>query len=600
MLDFGLAKAFIGDGADASLSNSPTLSMAATQQGIILGTAAYMSPEQARGQEVDKRADIWAFGCVLFEMLIGRQVYEGPTASDTLAGVLAREPDWKSLPPNLHPRIRLLLERCLEKEAKDRGHDIADVRVDIQKVLADPDGVIVQPVADRVSETPRSRLSVSIVMSVVTAIVVGLAVWYARPEPPPGDPSHFVISGSPSVPSVVLGSLSYTHLAISPDGRHIVYNADLEEGPGFYQRPVDLLEGTALTIGERMDNPFFSPDGLSLGFGVPSDLSLKKISIYGGPAETITNMPDTYQFRGASWGPDEDIIFASGAVSGLMRVPAVGGDPEVITKPAEGTQHFWPHILPNGRAVLYTIRSQAVNYQIAMLNLETGEERVLISLGSHPIYAASGHIVYGVENTLHAVPFDADELTVLGDPVPVLEDVSTVPPGATQFGLSSNGSLVYVVGTGSAALQGLALIDRDGVVERLNVPPADYRRPRVSPDGTQVVVTSFDDDRRFIWIYDLSGETAIRQMTFDGQNLAAIWTPDGEWITFASTRDAEQPDTFTTFSIYRRHADGTGVAERLTTAEEGHIHFPESYSGDGRLSFRSNEGGIARHLDPVG
>ena len=258
MLDFGLAKAFAGDGANVNLSQSPTLSMAATQQGVILGTAAYMSPEQARGQEVDKRADIWAFGVVLFEMLTGQGAFDGGTVSDVLAGVLRSDPDWKSLPLNLHPRIRLLLERCLEKEARDRCHDIADARVDIQKVLADPSGVLVQPVAEVGQAPPRSLLPSIAVTAILSLIVAGVVVWNLKPKlPGPVGRFSYVLPEDQQFTNI-----GRPVVALSPDGSKMVYVANQQ----LYLKPMDTLESSPIPgTNENPAVPFFRRMGSGLG-----------------------------------------------------------------------------------------------------------------------------------------------------------------------------------------------------------------------------------------------------------------------------------------------------------------------------------------------
>ncbi len=332
VLDFGLAKAFMGDGSDANLSHSPTLSMAATGQGVILGTAAYMSPEQARGESADKRSDVWAFGVVLFEMLTGTGTFEGHTVSDILAGVLARQPSWDSLPPNLHPRIRLLLERCLDKEAKNRYHDIADVRVDLETVLADPDGVIIQPVGEIVQAAPRSRLP-WVAAIVISIIVAGVTGWYIRPAE-----QRLVGRFRYELPADQGFRSGQISLAISPDGRHFAY-VTLD---GLYLRSLDELEARLIFEDDGLlNNPFFSPDGRWIAFYSSTDAQLKKIPITGGPPVTISDVDD---FRGGTWGDDDTIFF--GQPESLMRVSANGGIPEL----ALAGQFAVPRILPNGRA----------------------------------------------------------------------------------------------------------------------------------------------------------------------------------------------------------------------------------------------------------
>ena len=590
VLDFGLAKAFAGDGADVSLSHSPTLSMQATQQGVILGTAAYMSPEQARGQEVDKRADVWAFGVVLFEMLTGRGTFDGGTVSDVLAGVLAKEPQWNTLPTNLHPRIRLLLERCVEKELKDRYGDISDARVDIQRVLADPDGVIVQPVADVIQAVPRPILPWALT-TIVLLVVTSVAVWYLKPpEARPISRFYHVLPEdqqftNPGRPVV----------AVSPDGSNIVYVANQQ----LYLRSMDELEARPIPgTDEQPTNPFFSPDGQSVAYWSATDQQLKRIPISGGTPLNLCAV-EVNPF-GVSWGEDDMIVW--GEPGGVMRVSANGGTPETLVL-NEARQVHGPQVLPDGKSVLFTHNITAGSgrwdeAQIVVHSLETGEQKLLLTGGSDARYVPTGHLVYALGDGLFAVPFDLASLEVTGESVSIVEGVARGPnpargTGTGQFSFSDRGSLVYVVGTGSATFgRDLALVDRAGVVEeRLNVPPANYYSLRVSPDGTQVVVASDDGELSTIWVYDLSGNTTIRPLSFevDGSSGWPIWTPDGEWITFRSPRDAEQA---VTTSIYRIRADGSGVAERLTTAEAGHLHTPESYSDDGRLSFSDGVGGV--------
>ena len=445
--------------------------------------------------------------------------------------------------------------------------------------------MIVQPVAEVVQAAPPSKLPW--VVAVLGVLVASVAVWNLKPAPPPEprpisrfshvlpEDQQFTNRGRPLV-------------AVSPDGSNIVYVANSQ----LYLRSMDELEAHPIPgTDEIPTNPFFSPDGQSVGYWSQTDEQLKRIAISGGAPLKICDVEvNPY---GVSWGEDGMIVW--GEPGGVMRVSGNGGTAEVLVLNEAGQIHG-PQVLPDGKSVLFTRsrsgdRARWDEAQIVVHSLDTGEQKELLAGGSDARYVPTGHLVYALEDGLFAVPVDLASLEVTGGPVSMVEGVARSVGGFSgtgQFSISDRGSLVYVVGTGSAAgLQGLALIDRDGVAQGLNVPPADYRRPRVSPDGTQVVVTSEDDNRTrtFIWVYDLSGDTTIRQLEFDGRNGAALWTPDGEWITFASSRDAEQPDIANTLSIYRRRADGTGVAERLTTAEEGHQHFPESYSGDGRLSF---------------
>ena len=364
VLDFGLAKAFSGDGSDANLSQSPTLSMAATQKGVILGTAAYMSPEQASGDSTDKRADIWSFGVVLFEMLTGRQTFDGKTVAHVLADVLRAEPEWSSLPPNLHPRFRLLLERCLEKEAKDRCHDIADVRVDIQKVLADPDGVIVQPLAEPVQLAPQSKLLwVGAIIAFV--MITAVSAWNLKPAPPPGAVVRL---------SHPLGEESFSRggrpvVGISRDGTQFAYVADSQ----IFLKNLNETEARPIVgTDEDASTPVFSPEGGWLAFYSNQDGEVKRIPVAGGtPLEVIsTEFP-----WNMTWGDDDTIMYSLN--DGIWQVPSDGGTATRIVEAAEGENVFGSQLLPGGTHVLYSVWTgpAADQAEIVVEDLETHERK---------------------------------------------------------------------------------------------------------------------------------------------------------------------------------------------------------------------------------
>ena len=563
VLDFGLAKAFAGDGADIDLSKSPTLSMAATQQGVILGTAAYMSPEQARGEATDKRADVWAFGVVLFEMLTGTGTFDGRTVSDVLAGVLAKEPQWNTLPLNLHPRIRLLLERCLEKEAKDRYHDIADVRVDIQKVLADPNGVIVQPVAEVVQAAPRSILT--LVAAVVIAAAIGAIATLSLQPDPPDPPSRTVVRFSHALDEgQVFTSTVQQVVEVSPDGSSIAYVANgqlwLREIGSEEARPVP---GTQ----EDPFQPLFSPDGQWIAYWASNQL--KKVQIAGG---TPVPLWDGTGRSGSDW-VDNTIYFGQQtgitAVSAIMAVSANGGTPEVVL---EGG--FAPRMLPGGNALLfYRLSADASSGgQIWVHDLETREETLLVEDGRAVWYASSGHLVYYLNQTIFAVPFDAENLTVTGGPVSLIENVSRIQGSPVpHFSLSNNGTAVYLSGGVSSPERRLVWLDRDGSNE---VPVsdvlADYDLPRISPDGTRVAVGIREADGIRLWVYDLERESRS-QFTFEGRERVPVWTRDGSRIAFFSGRQLPA-------DIYWKLADGSGEAELLLEQDSNVI--PVSWTPD--------------------
>jgi len=574
VLDFGLAKAFAGERADLDLSNSPTLSNLSTQQGVILGTAAYMSPEQARGKPVDKRADIWAFGVVLYEMLTGRSLFSGDDVSQTLARVLERQPDFSTLPPNLHPRIRLLLERCLEKDPKNRYSGIADARVDIQKVLADPSGVLVQPVT--VVE-PRSRLKTIlpwIAAVVILSAITGAIVWKLKPSEP-----YQVMRFTYELPKDqqinITGNITAEcALAVSPDGRQFVYSTD----SGLYLRSMGdmdarLLPGTGGT-GQR---PFFSPDGKWIGFVSSADNKLKKIATSGGAAVTLMDVPTVPGLF--DWNADDTIVYGQ-FQKGIVRIYANGGTPEQIVKPAEHDPFlFYPQILPDGKSVLFTVGGTGEQGKITVQSLKSGERKELMG-GIGAKYLPTGHLIYALGNNLLAVQFDLDTLEVVGGPVPMVEGIMwTGGTGAPQYAVSDSGTLVYIPGTtGESGLvqNTLVWVDRNGKEEPLAAAPNAYYGPRISPDGTKVALeidlsTGGNSD---IWIWDLVRETMTRLTFYEGFDKFPLWTPDGERIAFESYREENR-------GIFWIAADGTGKIEHLGSAPDRVMH-PESWSSDGK------------------
>ena len=591
VLDFGLAKTVARDRSDAGLSNSPTLSVAETEQGVILGTAAYMSPEQARGESADRRADIWAFGCVLFEMLTGRGTFDGRTVSDVLAGVLAREPHWDSLPANLHPRLRLLLERCLEKEARDRGHDIADVRVDIQKVLAGPGGVLVQPVADVAGKT-RFTLPWSLAGIALGSLVAGVTVWNLR-SPPALEvtrmtvnlPTNLRLSGGFPLEQAPLGRERPSRLAFAfaPDGRHLVFVGIVGGETQLYLRPMEQGQATAMpgTIGAS--SPFFSPNGESIGFFLGDQL--KRISVGGGETRTIGTAPGSdFDNFGASWTGEDTILLAGG--DGLFQISANGGTAERLTTvdADQEASHSLPELLPGGEAVLFSItraggsRSHA---DIVVHLLETGERRVLAEDGGVARYATSGHLVFSRSGALLAAPFDVGRLEMTGERVVVIEGVmdaegaitGDLQTGIAQFSFSNSGSLAYVSGGIHAPIEHpLIWVDRSGNARALPLSPSDYIYPRLSPDGTRLAYRQ----NGHIWLYGLEIGIPV-QLTFEGSNSRPVWSPDGERIAFNSDRDGGRSN------LYWMAADGSGEVERLTTSDQ--TQSPSSWSRDGFLAF---------------
>ena len=568
VLDFGLAKA-LETIPEGDPSQSPTLTAAATQMGVIMGTAAYMSPEQARGKPVDKRADIWAFGAVLYEALVGTKAFPGDDVTQTLARVVEREPDWALLPSGLSTVLATYLRRCLEKDPKQRVHDIADVRLAMEGAFETAVSAPAESVAVPQLQVWQRPVPAAIVALVIAAIA-SLGVWTLKPSSQQ-PVTRLAISVPPSVPVSI--DLVDTEVALSPDGARVVYRGTEGAVGQLYVRGIDQFEAVPLRGSEGAERPFLSPDGSWVAFQAGANRALRKVSILGGPPVTITELQDN--LRGASWGADDVIIFGTASTSGLMRVSGAGGDPEAITTP-DNAIHKWPDILPAGAGVLFTIeRGPSANKEIALLDLDTGEHRVIIPEGSHAKYSPTGHIVYGVGGTLRAVTFDLDTLNVTSDPVPVVEGVLMKALGAASFDLSDSGSLVYVSGgaAGGSGARTLVWVDREGREEELRAPPAVYESPRVSPDGRHLALEVRDTANSDVMVYDLQ-RNAPTILTFDpGTDTSPLWSPDGRRVLFSSSRDGN-------LNIYSKAADGTGPAERLTTSDS--IQIPFSWSGDGQ------------------
>ena len=575
ILDFGLAKALEGEVPPIDISHSPTLSQAATQAGVLLGTAAYMSPEQARGKPVDKRTDIWAFGVVLYEMLTGRRIFEGEDVTDTLASVLKSDPEWKALSAETPAVVRRLLQRCLMRDAQRRLRDIGEARITIEEYLADPSGGIVQPGSDAVQAPPQSKLP-WVAASLVSVLIAGGTAWNLKPEVP-GTVSRF----SHVLPEGQRFSITLrTVVAVSPDGSRVAYAANGQ----LYVRAMDALDSTPIPgTDERPTGPFFSPDGQWVGYHSGRDQQLKKIAVSGGAPVTLSDTPNP--FGAPVWGADDMIVW--GQSEGIMRVSANGGTPELLIAAAAEANLMAPQMLPGGSSVLLNRGSDLpASGEVVVHSLESGEQKVLFA-GVSANYVSTGHIVYTVDDVLFAVPFELDTLEVVGGPVAMIEGVRAGPP---QYAVSDSGALVFVPGGAEGSERTLGLVDRDGKVERLNVPPKEYLSPRLSPDGKTLVVQSVEDSENVIWVYDLTGDTAIQQLTFEGNNNRPIWTPDSQRITFSSDRDGSM-------SLYWMPADGSGVAERLTTAEEGTSHWMGSWSPDGELLvFNIDRGGNDRDI----
>jgi serine/threonine-protein kinase len=580
VLDFGLAKLVEAPGAGSSaaaLSRSPTITSPAMMTGIgmILGTAAYMSPEQARGKVVDKRADIWAFGCVVFEMLTGQRAFEGELISDVLASVLKTEPNWQALPADTPAGVQRLLRRCLEKDPRRRLQAIGEARVQIEDLLSGAPDATVAPAPSPVRVLPLWQralpwASTGALAAGLATMLVLWAPWRPAAALPHVTRTTITTSGSAALTIDRLGR----DLAVSPDGTHVAYVGN--GSTQLFIRALDALEPVAIATSTTLRGPFFSPDGQWVGF-LDGVATLTKVAITGGAPITIARL--NVGARGATWAPDDTIIFATAEMTGLQRVSAAGGTPEVLTRPdhSQGEAgHFWPEILPGGRAVLFTITSQTGGRetdQVAVRDLRTGTQKVLLRGGSHGHYVASGHLVYVAAGTLRAIPFDLNRLEAHGSSVPVLQRLAIKESGAADFAVATDGTLVYVDAPGALAANARTLVwvDRSGKEEPLAAPPRFYLQPRVSPDGTRVAVSRLDQQED-IWIWDL-GRAQLTLLTHDpGQDWHPVWTEDSRRIVFTSNRSGRT-------NLWWQSADSAGEPERLTTASTA--QFPTGITPDG-------------------
>ncbi len=524
-----------------------------------MGTPAYMSPEQARGQSLDRRTDIWSFGCVLYEMLTGRAPFAGDTISDTLVAILEREPDLTLLPADTPVPIRRLLRRCLEKDRKRRLDSASDARLEIEDAIAFPAAETLA-----LAQTPSRRVTPAAIaalagFTVIAALVAGSLL--RRAPTVPVLPARFAIAAAPGLPFNVSGL--GRDLALSLDGRHLVYRAGGSNTAGspLMVRAIDRLDPQPVADVVNGLAPFFSRDSRWIGFF--ENTELKKVSIAGGPAITLCQFSGIP--LGASWGDDNTITFATNTPrTGLWRVSADGGEPTVVTM-ADNAQnegsHSFPSVLPLGRGILFTIAtaSQADN-SIAVLDLKTGQRKTLIRGGSDAQYVETGHLIFAAAGALRTVRFDPVRLEVIGDPVTVLDSVMMKRTGAANYTVSRAGTLVYIAAGLSemTAPRQLLWVDRKGREEPIGAPLRAYGTPRLSPDGTRVAAEVYDQNTSDIWIWDFA---RLRRLTFDsGGNGMSVWTPDGRQIIFQSRRTGMP-------SVFKQAADGTGTVDRVSTSE---------------------------------
>ena len=568
VLDFGLAKPMALD-VTAGPQPAPSGSFDGTADGRILGTPAYMSPEQARGQAIDNRSDIWAFGCVLFEMLSGRRAFAGETISDTFVSVLEREPDWSALPKATPPSVRRVLRRCLEKSLSVRLRDIGDARLEIDEAGLSPS--LGQPTDAATSvDTGPSLITIALfVCAIVASSLLSLTLFRQRPAALPL--THLEASVAPAEEiGGVEGRPARTAFALSPDGRTIVFSGRQEGRRALFARPLERSSGTLIPGTEGAINPFFSPEGRWVAYWSPA--GIRKVRLDGGPSLLIAASPMVF---GASWGDDGRIVFA-GAGGGLLDVSSEGGSVAAltVTNTQQGeVSHRLPHVLPGGDAVLFTVTHNRFprwdKSEIWVYSRRTRDSKRLIEGGADARYVSSGHLLYAREGTLIAVPFDSQRLEITGAAFGALSDVmqaayvtgSSADTGAMQLGVSSNGTLVYLAGgVYSAPECHVVQVDRTGRAQRLPIPPKAFRILRLSPDDSRMALSTAGRERG-IWLYDFARATFSR-LVAAGRGFAPLWTPpNGDRIVFAG--GTVGPD-----QLLSVDADGSGAVTTLVRSAQ--------------------------------
>jgi len=562
VLDFGLAKAANG-GAGVDASTSPTLTARATEMGMILGTAAYMAPEQARGKTVDKRADIWAFGAVLYEMLTGRRAFEGEEVSDVLAAVLRQDINWNALPPATPPPLRRLLDRCLTRDVKTRLRDIGEARVAIAQLVggAHTEVAPALPTGPRGVATPTRAL---VLTTVATALVVAAAAWVLlRPmeTTPP-----LVQAMIPMPAGLSLGSASGDLQSVAVSATHVAFVAG--SNYQLFVRALAGAEATPVAGAAGVAAPFFSPDGQWLAFFALKDKRLKKVAVAGGPVSDLCEVLSPY---GGDWGP-AGIVFAERA-KGIYTVSGEGSTPHLAIAPDKGAVLLWPSWLPDGRAILYT---EAGRIGTGSFDLNGAKVRALsLDAGATPTSVADGHagrfvsphsLVFERAGALLGARFDSSTRTASGGIETLVSDVA-------GYGVSAGGTLVFHHGGGQGP-RTYVWVDRQHHVEPTGIPPQGFMYPRISPDGTRIVIASESADRD-LWIWDLGQKALTRLTTGRGASSYPVWTPDGRRVIYAGAADGGDEN------LVMRAADGTGAVEVLLSSDRHQT--PYTISPDGEV-----------------
>jgi eukaryotic-like serine/threonine-protein kinase len=562
ILDFGLAKALSDETQSVDSSQSPTLTEAMTRTGVILGTAAYMSPEQAKGKTVDKRADIWAFGCILYECLTGKRVFEGETVTETLAAILKGEPNWNSLPGTIPASIRILLQRCLQRDPSRRIRDAADARIEIEEEMLAP------PSRTSIGSVTQTRLPwIAAALCLIVALTLAI-IHFGRTQA--SAPSvKFTIS--PPKDAAFVGAANAPRMAISPDGRFLAFTASVGgKTDQIWIRRFDALEPKELSGTDRAESPFWSPDSRFIGFFADGKLKITEVS--GGPVQTLCAAPTTN--AGGTWNRDGVIVFG-GLGSPLQRVSSEGGVPVGVTaldRARSERAHQWPQFLPDSRHFLYlSLTEKTEDRAIYLGSLDSGETALLTKSVSMATFSPSGHLLYLLEHALVAQPFDAKRLRLTGDAKPIAESVILAANGRAAFSISETGILAYRAG--ASALSQLAWFNREGKQIGTIGDPAAYSSIELSPDRKRASVCVTNQASDDIWLQDLTRPSKMR-FTFNAAAFNSIWSPDARTLAFNSGRKG-------TLNLYRNTSTGAGSESVLI--EDSYAKNPNSWSPDGKF-----------------
>jgi serine/threonine-protein kinase len=576
LLDFGLAKPAAPLVSGATLTAAAAQTTPVTQEGTIVGTFQYMSPEQVEGKELDGRSDIFSLGAVIYETVTGQRAFQGKSQLSVASAILEKEPvPISSVKPMSPPALDHAIRRCLAKEPEKRWQSAADLSGELQWIAeAGSQAGVAVPLSS--AGRMRERMVWLGATAILGLFAVAAGAGFFLRAPKPQEPIHLTADIGADV-NLVTSSFGPI-IALSPDATHLAFvGRRADEGVGIYIRALGQAQAIFLAGTEGARDPFFSPDGQWIGFF--ADGKLKKIAMEGGAAVTLCDAP---RDGGGSWATDGTIVFEAipSGVPRLYRIPSAGGNPEPLTPAANQAAELmqvWPQVLPGGKSVLYTSRALSTDFESADLVVyspTSGQRKTIVRGAFYGRYVPSGHLLFVREGNLFAAPFNLKQLEVTGEPQPIVEEVAnnSLIGGGAQFSVSEKGTLAYLSGHGSFPKVSIYWMDREGKFQPLREAPGRYRMPAFSPDGKRLAVEVGEGRTRGVWVYEIERDTFTRLVANGG---GPVWTPDGQRITYYA--GDEKTDTA---NLYWRRADGTGDAQRLTVSKNYQLAF--SWRPDGR------------------